>query len=247
MTARMGADYTRSLSLVQAAGPEDGRQLGRARRPRAGRSVQSAGILSSRQRTNRAMWRNRPTARARSAPRPRARPAPAPTTGPSWRSTGSSRPACGWSRPAPWPPPTRPTGGRRGRRRAAARRRRAATAAAAPRTRPPPRRGAGGRRRRTGRAAASPTPSPSLCRRNPPTTQSAVRWCLTLSMSRLSCRYGASAGLAITPSNPAPSKRRNQSSATSASAVTGVRRTRSCSTRRGRPRAAGGARRAARP
>ena len=86
----------------------------------------------------------------------------------------------------------------------------------------------------------APDPLPSLCQRNPATTQSAVRSCLTLSITLLSCRYGRSAGLTITPSNPAPSKRVNQSSATSGWSVIGVRCTRaSRSSRMGAGRGGG--------
>ncbi len=60
-------------------------------------------------------------------------------------------------------------------------------------------------------SSSEPTPSPSLCMRNPATTQSAVRSCLTLNIVRLSGVYGPSSRLAITPSRPAPSKRANQS------------------------------------
>src|SRR5947209_15365121 len=66
-------------------------------------------------------------------------------------------------------------------------------------------------------------PSPFLCHRNPATTQSQSRSCLTLSITRLSDSYAPEIGLAITPSSPAPSKRRNQSEATLDSWVTGVR------------------------
>ena len=66
-------------------------------------------------------------------------------------------------------------------------------------------------------------PGPSLCQRNPATTQSAVRWCLILSIARLPGWYGASSRLAITPSSPAPSNRSNQSAAWARSRVAGVR------------------------
>ena len=71
------------------------------------------------------------------------------------------------------------------------------------------------RRRRRGRAAASRPRSPRrvLCQRKPATTQSHSRSCLTLSITRLFGSYAPVAGLAITPSSPAPSKRRNQSAA----------------------------------
>ena len=63
-------------------------------------------------------------------------------------------------------------------------------------------------RRRRGRAAASRRcPAPLLCQRKPATTQSAVRACLTLIIARLPGWYVPSAGFAITPSRPAPSKR----------------------------------------
>ena len=64
---------------------------------------------------------------------------------------------------------------------------------------------------------------PLLCQRNPATTQSAVRTCLTLNIVRLPGWYAASAGLAMTPSRPAPSKRDSQSRATPGSRVIGVR------------------------
>ena len=64
---------------------------------------------------------------------------------------------------------------------------------------------------------------PLLCQRNPATTQSAVRSCLIFIMARSFSRYGWSTGLATTPSSPAPSKRANQSAATSRSSVSGVR------------------------
>ena len=54
-------------------------------------------------------------------------------------------------------------------------------------------------------------PGPFLCQRNPATTQSAVRWCLILSIARLPGWYGASSRFATTPSSPAPSNRSNQS------------------------------------
>ena len=37
-------------------------------------------------------------------------------------------------------------------------------------------------------SSSEPTPAPSLCVRKPATTQSAVRWCLTLTIARLSGR-----------------------------------------------------------
>ena len=43
---------------------------------------------------------------------------------------------------------------------------------------------------------------PLLCQRKPATTQSAVRSCLTLNITRWSSRYGRSGGLAMTPSSP---------------------------------------------
>ena len=91
-----------------------------------------------------------------------------------------------------------------------------------------------------------PDALPSLCQRNPATTQSAVRSCLTFHMTRLSCWYGRSAGLAITPSNPAPSKRVNQSSATSGSSVSGREVDRRVARRRARSPAGAAARRTAR-
>ena len=66
-------------------------------------------------------------------------------------------------------------------------------------------------------------PGPFLCQRNPATTQSAVRWCLILSIARLPGWYGASSRLATTPSSPAPSNRSNQSAAGARSRVAGVR------------------------
>jgi hypothetical protein len=65
--------------------------------------------------------------------------------------------------------------------------------------------------------------SPFLCHRKPATTQSQSRSCLTLSITRLSGSYVPLAGFAIIPSRPAPSKRRNQSSAIFRSRVAGVR------------------------
>ena len=64
---------------------------------------------------------------------------------------------------------------------------------------------------------------PLLCQRKPATTQSAVRTCLILIMARLPGWYGASTGLAMTPSSPAPSKRDSHSRASAASRVIGVR------------------------
>ena len=64
-------------------------------------------------------------------------------------------------------------------------------------------------------------PGPFLCQRNPATTQSAVRWCLILSIARLPGWYGASSRLATTPSSPAPSNRSNQSAAVARSRVAG--------------------------
>ena len=69
-------------------------------------------------------------------------------------------------------------------------------------------------RRRRARAAASRCPAPSLCQRNPATTQSAVRSCFTFTIARSSARYGSSRRLATMPSRPAPSNWSNQRSAT---------------------------------
>ena len=85
-------------------------------------------------------------------------------------------------------------------------------------------------------------PGPFLCQRKPATTQSAVRACLTLIIARLPARYGASRRLAITPSRPAPSKRRNQSSRQRAVARGGREVDRRRRRRRAPPRAARGVR-----
>ena len=64
-------------------------------------------------------------------------------------------------------------------------------------------------------SSSDPTcvPGPFLCQRKPATTQSAVRWCLIFSIARLPGRYFSESFFATTPSRPAPSKRWNQSSA----------------------------------
>src|SRR2546422_10607513 len=76
-----------------------------------------------------------------------------------------------------------------------------------------------------GRSEPTIVPTPFLCQRKPATTQSAVRVCLTLTIVRSPARYGASRRLAMTPSSPAPSKRRNQSVARARSRVAGDRGT----------------------
>ena len=80
-------------------------------------------------------------------------------------------------------------------------------------------------------------PGPSLCQRNPATTQSAVRWCLIFSIARLPGWYGASSRFAMTPSSPAPSNRSNQSAASARSRVAGVRWTGGVAPTRGAARA----------
>ena len=62
-----------------------------------------------------------------------------------------------------------------------------------------------------------------LCSRKPARTTSAVRSCLILSMVRAFSRYGASSGLATTPSRPAPSNCSNHDCASAGSVVVRVR------------------------
>ena len=72
-------------------------------------------------------------------------------------------------------------------------------------------------------SSSEPMTPPLLCQRKPATTQSAVRWCFTFTIVRLSRRYGCSDFLTTTPSRPAPSKLSNQAPATFGSSVEGVR------------------------
>ena len=190
----------------------------RARPPRAARSVQSAGSLSGRQRRKRALWRKRPFispsyATSHDPLDAQRLPRHVLVGVPAVRAARHALPAFG--RLARGFGPVAPR---------VVRRARSPAAAAAPRAR------WSRARRRHARLAtptwcstpsssyrprsSEPTPLPSLCTRKPATTQSHVRSCFTFSIVRSPGRYGSASGLATTPSNPAPSKRRNQSAAT---------------------------------